>query len=187
MFFVKYEGVCPRLPFLKYNFMESVKHYAKPNAIIDVVIKHTSANPFEMVHTRKREYSESRQILFYALRKYTNMGYAAIGKMLGKHYATVIHGSKKIEDLLFYDTEIQKIVSRIHIDVMNNMPLIKETYRSPLDELMKQKRFTYALVNRVINLMGTIKSIPIETRRKYFGDDKLICPPEQEDSGVGVV
>lgn len=57
-----------------------------------------------------------RQIVFFLARRLTAMSYKSIGELLGgKDHGTVIHGERKIKDLMSVDKPFAALVDQIRI------------------------------------------------------------------------
>jgi chromosomal replication initiator protein len=70
--------------------------------------------------SRKREIVQSRQIIMYLLKKYTNYSYAHIGCMVGnRDHATVIHSEKMIKNLLQVDKGFTSTMNNIEEKLKN--------------------------------------------------------------------
>ena len=64
--------------------------------------------------TNLRKVAEPRQICHYLLRKHSAYTLREIGEFIGgKKHDTVIHGVKKISDLIEFDRDMREIVKRI--------------------------------------------------------------------------
>lgn len=63
--------------------------------------------------SRKREISDSRQMLMYLAKKLTKMPFAAIGSHIGRNYATVIYACKNIEERLPIEKQLRDDVNAI--------------------------------------------------------------------------
>lgn len=92
--------------------------------VIHLVTDHTKINlDVILTKTRKREVVVARQIIFYFLRKYSNLSTTAIGKQFNKDHATVLHANKTINNLKDSDkkfaTNIQLIEDKI-IAIINS-------------------------------------------------------------------
>lgn len=73
----------------------------KEDIIIDAVIRYCGKNI--LLKTRKREFSEPRQLAMYFIRLNTKLHSTSIGKLFGKDHATVLHAVKTISDLINID------------------------------------------------------------------------------------
>lgn len=55
-----------------------------------------------------------RQVAMYLIKKFTNLSFPEIGKVLGgKNHSTIIYGVKKIEEILEHDVKLRKTVNKI--------------------------------------------------------------------------
>lgn len=99
--------------------------------------------------TQKREYVEARGF-FVKIAKDTlrNVTYQKIGNVINKNHATAIHSKKTIENLLTYDTNIQK-------NYQNLLDLLTVSEQN-LDDLthLELKRITKNLIkeNKLLKL-----------------------------------
>ena len=63
--------------------------------------------------SRKREISDSRQMLMYLAKKLTKMPFTAIGSRIDRNYATVIYACKNIEERLMLEKQLRDDVAAI--------------------------------------------------------------------------
>lgn len=66
-----------------------------------------------LTRCRKRELASARQILFWMLRRLTDMTYNDIADALGFNHSTVIYGVRKVDDLMSIDRAFHDNVNRI--------------------------------------------------------------------------
>lgn len=69
-----------------------------------IVNKHFNLNIKE--RTRKREFAEARFFYYYLSRMYTRKSLLEIGRFVGFHHASVVHGVNVIKNLTTYDKGI---------------------------------------------------------------------------------
>ena len=84
--------------------------------IIRIVSEHTGV-PYDLMKTKskKREYTEPRQICMYLIQKYTKLSLRLIGlKFGGKNHSTVKHACQKVEDLMIEARFKQQLLSIIN-------------------------------------------------------------------------
>lgn len=158
--------------------------------IIGIVNKHVGRDTRKNTKTRKRHIVEARQMCQYFLYMYTKKSLAEIGRMFEKDHATVLHAVKTMRVLSEVDPQIRNLYVDIDMDLKKNMSIVKDyvpTVGNLVDDLMQTKKLNSDLIHRAINLKERIHKLPQKTLIKYFGDDKYICTPEQEDIRVGVV
>lgn len=90
--------------------------------IIRIVSEHTGVT-YELMKTksRKREYTESRQICMYLIHKYTKLSLRLIGlKFGGRDHSTVIHACQKVDDLMIearFKHQLINIMSRVEPEI----------------------------------------------------------------------
>ena len=79
----------------------------------------------------RTQVSTARQIIFYLMRKHTNLTWFEIGKLCNRDHASALYGSRKIEDHLRFNKEIreqvERIESEIELDALKNCPILEET------------------------------------------------------------
>jgi chromosomal replication initiation ATPase DnaA len=66
---------------------------------------------------RRQEVAIARFVLFFVLYTYKEMPIVAIGRAFRKDHSTVIHGIKKISDLLDVDDALCRKIERVRIDL----------------------------------------------------------------------
>ena len=65
-------------------------------------------------NSRKREVAQARQIAMYLSRNHTKTSLSTIGERIGgRHYATVLHACKTVNDLMDTDKSVRQYVSDI--------------------------------------------------------------------------
>jgi len=93
--------------------------------------------------TRQREYIEARFIYFTLVKKYTGLSLAAIAKTTSQNHATVLHGIKKLKDLMLHDKRLKFNYKLLDNKVADN------------DSAVKDFDFTEGLVQRYLSLKQT--------------------------------
>jgi chromosomal replication initiator protein len=68
-------------------------------------------------NARHRILVEPRQVLFYILHKKLNIPCQKVGKIFGKHHATVLHGANQMKNWMEFDKNLR---SRIHQVIVKN-------------------------------------------------------------------
>jgi len=91
-----------------------MNHYMMPGLVPDVSSKKRVDEIIQIVcdeyhitieelkkqnRTKLRDYAHVRRMIFYFLRRYTNMPYSKIGLIFMKDHSTVIAGLNKLDDL----------------------------------------------------------------------------------------
>ena len=107
---------------LKDFFTEPVVKAITPNHIIRTVCSYYEVTENDLKGERRnREIAIPRQITMYLLRTLTDVSYMDIGELLGgKNHTTVMHGQKKIADLVKKDIEIKNAVNDIIQKIREN-------------------------------------------------------------------
>ena len=81
----------------------------------DVVCSYFNITEKDMdANSRKREVAQARQIAMYLSRNHTKTSLSTIGERIGgRHYATVLHACKTVNDLMDTDKSVRQYVSDI--------------------------------------------------------------------------
>ena len=84
------------------------------NSIVNSIVKETGIE-FSKIQsrTRKRDILYARHLFCFFARKRTEMSYDAIGGIINRNHATVLHSVKLVEDLMTYDRDFKEIVPKI--------------------------------------------------------------------------
>lgn len=69
--------------------------------------------------SRKREISDTRQIVMYLAKKYTKLSSTTIGLKLFRNHATVLHACKTIEERITIDKQLQTDLESIESELKN--------------------------------------------------------------------
>lgn len=81
----------------------------------DLVIKAYLYNnvTFDMLNTRKRTMVETNCVLCTVIKDYFNIPLEVIGKVVGKHHATIIHYTKLYDEVLCIEEESNILYNRL--------------------------------------------------------------------------
>ncbi len=84
--------------------------------IVDAVCEFCRVTPQDINgKSRKKEYTQARQIVMFIASKQTNMPASRIGRLIGgRDHSTVIHSCRKIEKELANNEELQTLVENIN-------------------------------------------------------------------------
>lgn len=86
--------------------------------IIDRVAEYYNIEPDKLfTKTRKREISDSRQIVMYLAKNMANMSLKSIGARIGRSHATVLYGCNNIEQRLGIDRKLTDDVNTIQAEL----------------------------------------------------------------------
>ncbi|RLB10671.1 MAG: chromosomal replication initiator protein DnaA [Deltaproteobacteria bacterium] len=108
---------------------EIVSHFISPEPtisledIMNLVCKYYKIDPDSLrSKSRKRLYSNARNIYVYMARKYTDKPISEIAKSINRTHSTAIHAFEKIKDLLEKDANIRKQIAFLNhkINEMNH-------------------------------------------------------------------
>lgn len=96
------------LSYFQVDLSEEADHQA--TTIINYVSQEMNVTTVHMKsHSRKREYSEARQIAQYVLCMYTSMSLSAIGRYFGgRDHSTIIHARDTVRDLMRSDRKFRE-------------------------------------------------------------------------------
>lgn len=95
-----------------------VKTPAKKVINFDMIVENTAEyyklNP-EVIFKkcRTQNISDARQMIMYLCKKHTNLSSPAIGSMLNRSHATVLHGIKAVEDRMEFNHELADTIAAI--------------------------------------------------------------------------
>lgn len=68
-----------------------------PAAIVAATLSVTGTSSIAFFsRSRERRVTDARQAAYYMLRTYTSLSLPAIGMIVGRHHATVLHGVRKV-------------------------------------------------------------------------------------------
>lgn len=163
-----------------------------PDLVIKIVNSYVHTDVRKNTTTREKKYVEPRQLAMYFLYQYTDLSVSGVGKMFGKHHATVLHALKCIPDFIQFDEKLRKLFVSIRSNLLKNSHTMKQystqtRFQSIADDLTETKRLNAKLIHRAINLKAVIDSMPMNIKLKYFGDDEYIYTAKPKNYGVGMV
>jgi len=81
----------------------------------DLVIKAYIFNDisFDLIDTRRRAIVDTNCVLATVIKDYFKLPIATIGKVLGKHHATILHYNKLYDEVLCMDRRSQKLYDKL--------------------------------------------------------------------------
>ena len=134
--------------------------------------------------SRKREYVIYRHSFLVALRKYSTMSLDAIGKILGKDHATVIHACKQHEMNYKFDRDYKAVYYQVDDIVAKTMlphSLLEEhTY----DEFMERNK---AVRERLMKLASRNRELIAENSRLALENESLKKQSKQVNSEISAL
>lgn len=134
--------------------------------------------------SRKREYVIYRHSFLVALRKYSTMSLDAIGKILGKDHATVIHACKQHEMNYKFDRDYKAVYYQVDDIVAKTMlphSLLEEhTY----DEFMERNK---AVRERLMKLASRNRELIAENSRLELENESLKKQSRQVNSEISAL
>ena len=147
---------------VKIKTMEEHKNYPTLSYFIGVA---SAVCGFDITtDTRHREYVFGRTLYYGICRKYTNYGYTAIGRAVGRNHATVLHSLKNLErdvinntDCMFAEkwTRATQIVEDIFT---NKSTMRKYDMKIQLSLLSKQNETLISQLNSLRDEMNNMLS-----------------------------
>lgn len=79
--------------------------------IFETVAKRYGMTPGDLKrHTNEREFVEPRQVAVYLCRQLTGITRPALGRFLGQHHTTILHGEQKIKSLRAEKPELDALI-----------------------------------------------------------------------------
>lgn len=118
-------------------------------------------------NTRRREIVEARSIYFHLCKNNTNNSLTEIGRSVGKHHATVLHGINQLKDWTFYDTKIRKQLLEAEGKIVFFKQKVHETglsfeqivdrYRDLEDQNKHLIQANKTLMGKVVSLTSALK------------------------------
>lgn len=96
-----------------------------PDSADDIVFNFTQATGISLYKLRKRgngrELVDARFVCAYLIRRSTALGVVSIGKMINRHYSTVLHGIQEVMHRLEAGDERVSLYYNQYIDYVNKI------------------------------------------------------------------
>ena len=143
--------------------MTDKDEFEKARMVIDIFEEQTLKKPFSRPNKRLRELVDARYMLMYLLRQHTGLTVEEIGELWrrdgykGKHHASVVHGCKKMSDLLTYDKATISTYTLCSTAIRNQMPGLVINKKSEREDIIETKRLVQKLIHREIERSNQIE------------------------------
>tara|TARA_R110000824_G_scaffold380565_1_gene572996 strand:+ start:512 stop:886 length:375 start_codon:yes stop_codon:yes gene_type:complete len=95
--------------------LEAKDHQSNINSIINSITKITGIEMSKLQSpSRKREIVDARHLFCYFAKKQSKLSCQAIGDIINRNHASVIHAVKKVTQLKQTDREFKELVPKIY-------------------------------------------------------------------------
>lgn len=112
------------MPGVKREYRASLPHVITLEKIIKVVCKYYNLSLKELeMKDRHRDKVRARHVIFYFIRKFTNMSLKDTAGIFFMDHTTVIHGLQKLKDLMDVELELKAQVDLLEQQIKEQYPV----------------------------------------------------------------
>lgn len=139
-------------------------------------------------NVRDNEVVLARNMYFYVCRRKTKYSLEKIGSLVGRHYASVLHGIKKLEEWMDSDKTVAAIYDAI-MDVFDRdgsfSPMQGRDYDDVVKESVRLRKINTELVRRNLVLREKVNMLEniITKRNEYLTESGYVEKKQRAGTG----